>query len=273
MHMTNKYTSTLVVKYGGNAMTESLPQLTDPILAEIAALWRTGSAVILVHGGGPEIDRALAHRGIVTQRVDGMRVTDAATLGVTEAVLCGEVNKRIVRQCLALGLPAVGISGEDGRTLIAERASGSNGADLGFAGAIAAVDARLLQALLDAGFLPVVAPLAVAPDASHAYNVNADLAAGAIATALQANAFVAVTNVPRVLRELGDPSSGIERLTPEEAFRFVASEACCSNMKPKVAAAATAAKHGVEAAYICSAKPNAIASALSGDATIVRAQI
>jgi acetylglutamate kinase len=272
MHMTNKYASILVVKYGGNAMTAPLAQLADPILAEIAALWRSGQRVVLVHGGGPEIDLALAQRGIVTQRIDGMRVTDAATLDVTEAVLCGEVNKRIVRQCLVLGLPAVGISGEDGRTLVAERASGSNGADLGYVGAIATVDARLLRTLLEAGFLPVVAPLAVAADASHAYNVNADLAAGAIAAALRANAFVAVTNVSRVLRELGDPSSGIDRLTPVEALRFVASDACSSSMKPKLNAAASAARDGVEAAYICSVKPNAIASALKGDATIVCAQ-
>jgi acetylglutamate kinase len=269
MHMSHKYARTVVVKYGGNAMAEPLAQPADPILTEIAALWRSGSAVVLVHGGGPDIDRALAQRGIVTQRVDGMRVTDGAALEVTEAVLCGQVNKRLVRQCLALGLPAVGISGEDGRMLIAERAFGSNGTDLGYVGAIAAVDAQLLQALLDAGFLPVVAPLAVARDASQAYNVNADLAAGAIATALRANAFVAVTNVPRVLRELGDPSSGIERLTPDEAFSFASTDACSASMKPKVAAAATAARDGVEASYICSAKPNAIASALNGDATIV----
>jgi len=252
-------------------MAESSPPGSDPILEEVAALWRSGSAVVLVHGGGPDIDRALARRGIATQRVDGMRVTDAATLEVTEAVLCGAVNKRIVRQCLALGLPAAGISGEDGRTLIAERAVNSNGADLGYVGAIAAVDSRLLRALLDAGFLPVVAPLAIARDASHAYNVNADLAASAIAAALEVDAFVAITNVPRVLRELDDPSSGIECLTPEEAFRFVASDACSSSMKPKVAAAAAAARDGVGASYICSAKPSAIASALGGDATIVRA--
>lgn len=267
--MMNKYASTLVVKYGGNAMEASSPQLADPILGEIAALWRSGNAVVLVHGGGPEIDRALALRGIVTERVDGMRVTDATTLDVTEAVLCGEVNKRIVRQCLALGLPAVGISGEDGRTLIAEGAVASNSADLSYVGVIAAVDRRLLQALLDAGFLPVVAPLAVAQDASHAYNVNADLAAGAIAVSLEADAFVVITNVPRVLRDLEDANSGIERLMPEEAFLFAASDACSSSMKPKLAAAASAARDGVTAAYICSVKPNAIARALEGDATIV----
>jgi acetylglutamate kinase len=269
MHMRHKYASTLVVKYGGNAMGRPSPA-GDQILAEIAQLWNSGHAIVLVHGGGPEIDRALAEREIVTERVEGMRVTAAATLDVTEAVLCGSVNKRIVRECAALGLPAVGMSGQDGGTLVANRAWSSNGGDLGYVGTIAAVNVRLLQALWAAKFLPVVAPLAIARDASHAYNVNADLAAGAIAGALGADAFVAVTNVPRVLRDLHDAASGIERLTAEEALSFAASDACRSSMKPKLVAAATAARNGVDTAYICAGKANAIASALGGDATAIR---
>lgn len=268
MHMTHKYASTLVVKYGGAAMpTRGEP---DPILAEIAALRRAGIAVVLVHGGGPEIDSALAQRGIASTRIDGMRVTDAATLEVTEAVLCGSINKRIVRAALALGLPAVGISGEDGNLLTAQRAPALHGEDLGYVGAISATDVSVIRTLLDAGFLPVVAPLAVARDLSHAYNVNADLAAAAIAAALDVEAFLAVTNVPRVLRDADDPTSGIDRLTPEEALRFAAGDACRSSMKPKLEAAASAAKGGA-ASYICAIKPNAIVSALAGDATVIRA--
>ena len=271
MHMTHKYASTLVVKYGGSAMAAGGGDLADPILAEIASLHRAGSAVVLVHGGGPEIDAALARRAIATSRVDGMRVTDAMTLEVTEAVLCGTINKRIVRGALSLGISAVGLSGQDGSTLIAHRALGRDGEDLGYVGDIVSTDVRLIHALLAAGFLPVVAPLAVAPNASHAYNVNADLAAAAIAAALNAEAFLAVTNVPRVLRTPDDPTSGIERFTPEEALLFAASDACRSSMKPKLCAAANAAKGGAAAAYICGVKPNAIASALSGDATVIRA--
>jgi acetylglutamate kinase len=259
-----------VVKYGGNAMAGSVDG--DPLLAEIAALWQAGARVVLVHGGGPEIDAALAARGVPTTRVDGLRVTDAVTLEITEAVLCGTINKRIVRALLALGIPAAGISGADGRTLIARRARSVNGGDLGYVGYVgdvAVVEPQLIHALLGAGFLPVVAPVAIAQNAEHAYNVNADLAAGAIAAALAAEAFVIVTNVARVLRDVDDPNSGIARFTPEEALDFSTTAACRSSMKPKLAAAAFAVRDGAAAAYICAAGTNAIARARAGDATIV----
>jgi acetylglutamate kinase len=271
MHMAHKYASSIVIKYGGAALPAPGAGEPDPILAEISALRRAGVAVVLVHGGGPEIDEALAQRGIVSTRIDGMRVTDAPTLGVTEAVLCGTINKRIVRGALALGLPAVGICGQDASLLTAQPAAALRGNDLGYVGTIAATDVSLLRALLGAGFLPVVAPLAVAPDRTHAFNVNADLAAAAIAGALGVEAFLAVTNVARVLRDADDPMSGIDRFTPEEALRFAAGDACRSNMKPKLRAAASAAASGAAAAYICACKPNAIVSALAGDATVIRA--
>ncbi len=258
-----------VVKYGGNAMAEVASAQGDPILADLASRWQAGEAIVLVHGGGPEIDTALARRGIATARIAGQRVTSEAILEVTEAVLCGNINKRIVRELLAVGVRAAGISGQDAGTLIAQRALGENGEDLGFVGEIAAVNTRLIRTLLTAGYLPVVAPLALARGADHAYNVNADLAAGAIAAALHAGAFVLVTNVPRVLRDPDDPASGIERLTPDEAASFARSDACRSSMKPKLLAAANAARDGAAAAYICDAKRNAIALALRGDATIV----
>jgi acetylglutamate kinase len=258
-----------LVKYGGNAMADPGGAADDPLLAEIANLWQAGEPVVLVHGGGPEIDAALAARGVTTTRIDGLRVTDAATLEITEAVLCGTINKRIVRRLQARGIPAAGISGVDGRTLIARRASAASGADLGYVGEVTAVEAQLISALLRAGFLPVVAPLAIAENAAHAYNVNADLAAGAIASELRAAAFVLVTNVSRVLRDADDPSSGIGRFTPQEALNFMATDACRSSMKPKLAAAALAVRDGAAAAYICAAGNNAIARARAGDATIV----
>ncbi len=271
MHMTHKYARTLVVKYGGGAMPGSGSHEADPVLAELAMLRAAGSAVVLVHGGGPEIDAALAELGISTSRIDGLRVTDAATLRVTEAVLCASINKRIVRDALALGMPAVGLSGQDGGMLIAEHHVGLSGEDLGYVGRIVATDVGPLRALLDAGFLPVVAPLAVARGGAHAYNVNADLAAAAIAAALRADIFVAITNVPRVFADPSDPSSGIDAFTPDDAFRFAAGEACRSSMKPKLQAAARAVRDGAAAAYICSVKPNAIAAAIRGEATMIHA--
>ncbi|MGZ6120391.1 MAG: acetylglutamate kinase [Vulcanimicrobiaceae bacterium] len=255
----------IVVKYGGNAMGGGAD---DALLTEIDALRAARHQVVLVHGGGPEIDRALDARGIVSERVDGLRVTDAETLEVTEAVLCATLNKRIVRACLRRGIAAVGISGEDGALLTAAKAHHPNG-DLGYVGTISSVNPQPLQALLRAGFVPVVAPLAISEDASHAYNVNADTSAGAIAAALGADAFIALTNVERVLRDPANPSTAISLLSLPEAQAFSTSSGCQSSMRPKMQAAIAAVVGGASRAYICAAKPNAIAGALAGNATIV----
>lgn len=239
----------------------------DPILAELVALHQAGTPVVLVHGGGPEIDRWLAQRNVPTRRVDGLRVTDEATLEVTEAVLCATINKRLVRACAALGAKAVGISGEDADTLVAQTAHGSHGEDLGFVGNVTACDPALINLLLAAKYLPVVAPLAVAPDDAHAYNVNADLAAAAIAGALQARAFIMITNVERVRRDPNDPASGIDRLSLEQARAFVKTPACEGGMLPKMQAAIAAVESGASASYICG--PHSIAAALTGNATVV----
>jgi len=270
----------VVVKYGGNALgvggasvTPSSPPVTlslskgDPILAELVALHQGGTPVVLVHGGGPEIDRWLDLRGVPTRRVDGLRVTDAATLEITEAVLCATINKRLVRACSALGARAVGISGEDAGTLVATRAHGSHGEDLGYVGEVAGCDPALINTLLATGYLPIVAPLATAEDNAHPYNVNADLAAAALAGALHARAFVVITNVERVRRDAADPASGIDRLTLEEARAFVNSPACEGGMLPKMQAAIAAVESGATATYICGPQP--LAAALAGNATVV----
>jgi acetylglutamate kinase len=268
MHMSYNYASAenpLVVKYGGHAMTRE----ADPVLEEIAARWNGGEAIVLVHGGGPEIDAALARSGVSTQRVDGLRVTDAATLQIAEAVLCATINKRIVRALLALGVKAVGLCGQDGAMLVADRAQSAGGQDLGFVGDVTTTDVRALRALLDAGLLPVVAPVGVAARGEWALNVNADLAAGAIAAALKADAFVSITDVPRVYRDPDDPGSGIEEISLEEARVFEATGACRSSMKPKLRSAIAAVEGGVARAYICRSTIRPIAQAFAGDATLI----
>jgi acetylglutamate kinase len=257
---------TVVVKYGGNAMGGASDAALFQELAELRA---AAHAVILVHGGGPEIDEALSRRGLATRRIDGLRVTDEQALEVTEAVLCATANKRLVRLCLQHGIPAVGISGQDGALVRVRRASSASGGDLGFVGEIVAVDPAPLVALLQAGYLPVVSPIAVDEGARHAYNVNADTVAGAIAGALKANAYIALTNVDRVLRDPADPATAIERLSVADALHFASSDACASGMKPKMLAAIDAVTAGAQRAYICSAKPGAIAGALSGNATVI----
>jgi acetylglutamate kinase len=261
----------IVVKYGGNAMAADAkedPLFEDPLFKEVAALHKAGEQIVLVHGGGPEIDAALAERGVVTERIEGQRVTDAATLAVTETVLCGTINTRIVRALQSLGVSAAGISGHSSRTLVARRLRGSNGENLGYVGEITRVETGPIEALLASHFLPVIAPLAVEENFANALNVNADASAGAIAAALYARALILATDVPRVLRDPDDPSSGIDLLTPDQAAAFARSGACRSSMKPKLSAAARAASNGTKS-YICATHANTIQAALAGDATTV----
>jgi acetylglutamate kinase len=253
----------LVVKYGGSAIQTDGH---DPVLDEVARMHFDGQAMVLVHGGGPEIDRALARRRIVTKRIDGLRVTGRTTLEVTEAVLCATVNKRIVRALLRAGARAVGISGQDGATLVAERTAASS--DLGYVGTVVETNTELLCALLDNRLVPVVSPLAVSCDASHAFNVNADSAAAAIAAGIEARALVFLTDVPRVLRDPHDPASALQRLTLEDAIAFAGDSACQDGMRPKIEAAIAYVSAAFGPAFICSTKTG-IAAALAGDATIV----
>lgn len=264
--MLHKFASLVVVKYGGSAMGGAADRA---LLSEVADLRAAAHAVILVHGGGPEIDDALSRRGLATRRVDGLRVTDENALEVAEAVLCATANKRLVRMCLQHDIPAVGISGQDGALIRVRRALSPSGYDLGYVGEIVSVDPAPLLALLRAGYLPVVSPIAVDQRAEHAYNVNADTVAGAIAAAVKADAYVALTNVDRVLRDPADPGTAIERLTVTDALHFAGSEACASGMKPKMLAAIDAVTGGARRAYICAAKPGAIAQALAGNATVI----
>lgn len=239
------------------------------LLDELAELRADGHAVVLVHGGGPEIDEELARRGVSSDRIDGLRVTTAEALEAVEAVLCATINKRLVRACLRRGIAAAGISGEDGSLLGARRASAPSGADLGFVGDIERVNTALVQALLDAAFVPVISPIAVAADGAHAYNVNADTAAGALAGALRADAFVTLTNVARVRANPDDPGSAIDRLTLEQARAFAQSPACAGGMKPKILAAIDAVARGASRAYICAGGMKAIARALDEEATVI----
>lgn len=257
----------IVVKYGGNAMTRDAS--TDPLLKEVAALHLSGEKIVLVHGGGPEIDAALAERGVTTERIDGQRVTDAATLEVTEAVLCETINKRIAATLQALGVDAAGICGRESRILFARRLRGTNGEDLGYVGEITNVGTKVVESLLAQNTIPVISPIAIEEMRADALNVNADAAAGAIAAALGARALILATNVPRILRDPDDPSSGIDRLTPDQAAIFARSDACRSSMKPKVMAAALAARQNVTS-YICSFEAaNSIDAILRGQGTVV----
>jgi acetylglutamate kinase len=253
----------IVLKYGGNAMTAGAE---DPVLDEIAALAKAGRSVVLVHGGGPQIDAALRAQGIPEERVEGLRVTTAAARDVVEAVLCGSVNKDLVRGLIARGANAFGCSGQDG-ALLRVRRMRIAGHDLGFVGEPAEVDAGLLRGLLGLGLLPVIAPLGLEPDEGVALNLNADTVAGAIAAALQADAYVVLTNVAGVRRDVRDPSSVISRLTLAEAQGFLADGTFSDGMRPKMRAAIEALTGGARRAVIGEAVRDGIQAALAGRGT------
>ena len=257
----------IVLKYGGNAMAAD--DGADPVLDELAALAERGEQVVVVHGGGPQIDAELDAKRIDEVRVNGLRVTGADTRDVVEYVLCGTVNKALVRALAARGVRAAGISGQDGRLLGARRIGAVNGVDLGYVGQIEGVDPSLPRALLEAGFVAVVAPLAIDVVGGGALNVNADTAAGAIAGALRADAYVVITNVAGVRRDLNDPSSVIPRLSAAEAEELLADGTLTEGMIPKMRAAIGAVRAGAKRAVIAGAGYGAIAAALAGIGTEV----
>ncbi len=256
-----------VLKYGGNAM--SGPEGADSLLDDIATRVRLGDRVVLVHGGGPQIDAALARHGIATERVQGLRVTDAATLAVTESVLCGTVNKALVRAFARRRVIAAGVSGQDARTLIARCVAPVAGVPLGFVGEIETVNTVLLEALLAVGIMPVVAPLAITADGSQALNVNADSSAGAIAGALRADAYVIVTNVERARLVVDDATTGIASLTAAEAEAYLADGTFAGGMRPKMRSALDALAAGARSAILCGSSAGALERALGGGGTTV----
>ena len=253
----------LVVKYGGNAMNDG----PDAFIAECAEIVRAGGHMVLVHGGGPQIDAELRVRGIAEHRIAGLRVTDAQTLEITEKVLIGQVNKQLVRAFHQIGIAAVGLSGQDAGLLTA-RAMQLEGQDLGFVGEVEEVDPRVLHTLLDAGFVPVIAPLGISRDGKQRYNLNADSAAGALAGALGADPYVVITDVPRVRREPRNPASAIDRLTVAEAHDLEIAGAFDGGMLPKMHAIFAALQSGAKRAVVAGGA-HALHKALAGDGTII----
>lgn len=194
----NKAQQTVVIKFGGNALNEQTGAAFCQVLAKLPAM---GFSPIVVHGGGPQIDALLQQLNITSRFVDGLRYTDAATLQAAEMVLSGQVNKMLVQFLADQNIPAVGISGKDGQTLIAEKMHKTDDGkpiDLGFVGRVVTVTPSLLHVLIDNGFVPVIAPLAYGKD-KQTYNVNADYAAAAIAKAISAKHFIVMTNIDGLL--------------------------------------------------------------------------
>jgi acetylglutamate kinase len=237
----------VVVKVGGGA-------LAGGALEDLPEVLESGRRVALVHGGGPRLTRMLDSLGISTRFHEGLRVTDAETLEVAEMVFAGSVNKALARELGALGIPAAGISGTDGPTLLVEPVAG-----LGRVGEVTRVKPGLVHAIWAGGFVPVVAPLGLGPEG--AYNVNADAAAAALAVALGAGHLLLLTDVDGLLKD-GSP---VGSLAPDECEGYVASGLAAGGMVPKLRAAAEAARSGVEARIINGNRKGALAGAIAGE--------
>jgi acetylglutamate kinase len=242
----------IVIKFGGHAMD------SDPIwMDEISRRWSSGEQFVIVHGGGPQIDQQLEVEGIESEFKDGFRFTTPAVMKVVEAVLTGSVLRSVVRSLQRVGIPAVGITGSDAGLLSVRLKS--EGA-LGLVGEVDVVNPKILKTLLAGGFLPVVAPVSNAPDGS-ALNINADLAAGAIAGALRAQEVLFMTDVPGIYRNWPDQNSLMNEVSVKELSSIVFE----GGMVPKVAAVINAISSGARSARVIDGKSLvAFKDALSG---------
>ena len=241
---------TIVVKYGGNAMTD--PALKECFARDVVLLKLVGMNVVVVHGGGPQIESLLARVGKKGEFIQGMRVTDAETMEVVEMVLGGQVNKEIVNLINQQGGKAVGLTGKDGnfiraqKLMIPHQDNPEDLIDIGQVGDITSIDPSLIGLLDSGAFIPVIAPIGVGAG-GESYNINADVVAGKLAEILKAEKLVLLTNTPGVLDKAGNLLTG---LTPKEIDAMFADGTLSGGMLPKISSALDAARGGVKSVHI-----------------------
>lgn len=235
--------TTVVVKYGGSAMVDD--ELRESFADDVAMLHYVGIKIVIVHGGGPQISKAMGQRGIEPQWVEGLRITDAETIRVVQSTLVGEINPDIVRLVNNHGAVATGVSGLDANLFLAEPLDER----LGFVGKVTAVNPDLIFGLQERGYVPVVAPIARGQD-GRTYNLNADTASAAIAVALGASKLVYLTDVEGLYRDLGDENSLVSAITTRDLQELLDSGSVSAGMLPKLRSCVEAVEAGVEQAHI-----------------------
>jgi len=242
--------TTMVIKYGGAAMSSA--DLKDEFATDIALLRYVGIKPIIVHGGGNEVSKYMRRLDLPVKFVEGLRVTDLATMEVAKMVLVGKVNKEIVSLINSKGAPAVGLCGDDGVLLrsrpIVKRSVDGSPIDLGFVGEVAEVNTGLL-ALLEADYVPVVASVGTGAS-GESYNINADTVAGAIAAALKAEKVIFLTDVSGLHTDVEDESSVLSECTITDVLDLMDSGKVSKGMIPKLEAVLTSLRGGVKAAHI-----------------------
>ncbi len=235
---------TVVIKYGGAAMTE--PRLKEEFARDVVLLKYVGMNPVIVHGGGPEITSYMERLDLPVRFVDGLRVSDEQTVELAKMVLVGKINKDIVLLLGRHGQPAVGLCGDDGLLFTVAQRFAAGGEDLGFVGRIEHVDVGVLLHIAQ-DYIPVVASVGADLE-GHSYNVNADEAAGAVASALRAYKVMFLTDVPGWLRDPDDPQSVVSQAGPREVLDAL--HDVTGGMRPKLAACLQAIEGGVHAAHI-----------------------
>lgn len=244
------FDKTIVIKYGGNAMTDA--HLKECFAKDVVLLKLVGMNPVVVHGGGPQINEMLDKLGKKGEFIQGMRVTDAETMDVVEMVLGGQVNKEIVNLINRHGGKAVGLTGQDGnfirahKLLMEDLQDPSKTIDVGQVGEITAIDPSIINFLDSGDFIPVVAPIGVSPE-GETYNINADVVAGKLAEILNAEKLILLTNTPGVLDKSGNLLTG---LTPKQIDDLVADGTLSGGMLPKIGSALDAARSGVKSVHI-----------------------
>ena len=233
----------VVVKYGGNAMVNEA--LQEQVMEDITLLSLIGVKVVLVHGGGPEISSLMQRLGIQPTFVDGLRVTDKETVDVVQMVLAGKINKSLVRYLESKGGRAMGISGIDGKLIVAKKKDDR----LGYVGEIEKINIKPIFDLLEKGYIPVVSTVATGED-GETYNINGDTAAAYLAGALSAKRLIMMTDISGVLRDKDDPSTLIPEIRLSEAEELKKSGVISGGMIPKVECCVTAIEKGVKRAII-----------------------
>ena len=236
----------VVIKYGGSAMTNEI--IKKSVLKDIAVLKSVGLKPIIVHGGGKDINRMLDRVQIKSEFKNGLRVTDRDTLEIAEMVLSGKINKGLVTHLEQIGTHAVGLSGKDGNMITVEKVM-PQGEDIGFVGKITHVDTTLINTLLDQGYTPIVSTIGL-DEKYHAYNINADDAACAIARAVKAEKLAFLTDIEGVYKDPEDPSTLISELCVKEAEKLMTEGYIGGGMLPKLQNCIDAIEAGVSRVHI-----------------------
>ncbi len=242
------YGKTVVVKYGGNAMINE--ELKDAVIQDIVLLSLIGVHVVIVHGGGPDINAMLKKIGKDSKFVNGLRYTDRETMDIVQMVLCGKVNKELVGRINRAGGRGVGLCGMDGSLFQAKRKRDKDGTEYGYVGEIQKVNPEPVIDMLKEGYIPVISTVAEGTDEETGYNINADLAASKLAIALQAEKLILLTDVRGLLRDRNDDSTLIEDLKVSAVPRLIKDGVIAGGMIPKVDCCVQAVREGVKRANI-----------------------